>query len=63
MSKQDINDATGFENGAKFISAEDVYNYFTVEVMVGMFGQCTQTQGELDEMAERVIEKKWHCEF
>jgi hypothetical protein len=58
-----INDATGFANGDKWMTDEQIYGYFTTENMRRMFrDQATLTQDELDEMAEVVIENRWHME-
>lgn len=58
-----INDATGFANGDKWMTDEQIYDYFTTENMRRMFrDQATLTQDELDEMAEAVIENRWHME-
>lgn len=59
-----INDSTGFANGDKFQDEEEVHRYFSVWSMKEMFNNdINLTQPELDEMAEVVIENKWHCEF
>jgi hypothetical protein len=63
MTMTEINDATGFANGEKFDSAEEVREYFTVAAMREMFnGDQSElpTQCELDEMAEHVIVNGWH---
>ena len=58
-----INDATGFANGDKWMTDEQIYDYFTTENMRRMFrDQATLTQDELDEMAAAVIENRWHME-
>ena len=59
-----INNETGFANGDQFTSESQVRDYFTVENMREMFsGDCSQSQSELDEYADAVIENKWHCNF
>lgn len=59
-TRADIHDATGFDSGDLFTSEEQVREYFTVENMRDMFGECPYTQEELDEMAEAVIRHGWH---
>jgi len=59
----EIHYATGFDNGDLFTSAEQVREYFTVENIQAMFGECSYTQAELDEMAEAVISHRWHMAF
>lgn len=74
MTFDQINDATGFANGEKFSSPAEVRDYFTVDNIREMFGGVVVegerpegegdgciyiTQGELDEMAETVIERGW----
>src|SRR5690606_34162726 len=56
----EIHYATGFDNGDLFQSEAQVRAYFTVENMRDMFGECSYTQEELDEMAEAVISHRWH---
>src|SRR5690606_9403293 len=55
-----IHDATGFDNGDLFRSAEEVREYFTVANITEMFGSCPYTQDELNEMADEVIAHRWH---
>ena len=56
-----INDATGFANGTKFQSEDDVLGYFTVEAQRQMFpGDDIDSQEVLSEMAAEVIENRWH---
>ena len=58
----EIHYATGFDNGDLFTSEEQVREYFTVENIQAMFGECPYTQAELAEMAETVITHGWHME-
>lgn len=63
-----INEQTGFMNGEKFESEEQIREYFTVENMVAMFGDCygrnpEREQKQLSEMADVVIKYRWHCDF
>lgn len=59
-----INDLTGFANGDKFHSEDEVRDYFTVKTMEEVFGNdCNLTTEECNEMAALVLENKWHCEF
>ncbi len=67
-STAEINDMTGFANGDKFQSADQVREYFTVAEQRAMcdpnFEEDVITdQAVLDEMAEVVIETREHCEF
>lgn len=68
----ELNDMTGFANGAKFESEEDVRQYFTVSFMRDMYNAYSECHGEpefvgdqdaLDEMADAVIDNRWWCEF
>lgn len=59
----EINDATGFANGEKFTTEEQVKAYFTTQNMDDMFGAPHPTQSSLDEMAALVIANWWHCDF
>ena len=59
-SMGDINEYTGAFNGDLFESEEQVRQYFTVANIKAMFGECSLTQEELDEMAETVITNRWH---
>lgn len=55
---------SGYFNGEKFNSETEIRDYFTIANMKAMFsGECAWTQQELNEMAEEVIENKWHCNF
>ena len=55
----EIDRATGFAGGEKFVSEEQVRDYFTVSNMILMFGECQNTQTELDDMAETVIANRF----
>ena len=56
-----INEKTGFAERDPFQSGSEVRAYFTLKNMAFMFGDDYElTQPELDEMAELVIQKKWH---
>lgn len=59
-TRDHIHEATGFDNGDLFTSEEQVRQYFTVQNITDMFGECPYTQDELDEMAEAVIANRWH---
>ena len=59
-SMGDINEYTGAFNGDLFESEEQVRQYFTVANIEAMFGECSLTQEELNEMAETVITNRWH---
>jgi hypothetical protein len=66
-----IHKVTGFANGEQFETAEQVQDYFTIANLHEMFGQAqfldadgrdlTPSQATLDEWAETIIEKRWHC--
>ena len=56
----EINDYTGFANGDKFDSDEEVRFYFTIDNIMGLFGETGElTQQTLNEMAEIVIKNRW----
>jgi len=59
-TRTQIRDATEFDSGDLFTSEEQVREYFTIENLRSMFGECSLTQDELDEMAEEVIRHGWH---
>lgn len=64
MDFQEINDKTGFANGDEFETEKQAREYFTVENMHVMFGSDYEIEQELlNEMAERVIDNQWHCDF
>lgn len=61
---QQISDATAFDAADKFNSPEAVRAYFSVKAQRDMFGADAVTdQDVLDQMAEDVIEHRWHCAF
>ena len=61
MDFDKINEETGFANGDLFNDENEVREYFTIESMKYQFGGSYEfKQTELDEMAELVIENKWH---
>jgi hypothetical protein len=66
MTFQEINDTTGFANGEKFESPDEVRGYFTRQNLRDMVGgfyndeNPIPTQETLDAMAETVIENRWH---
>jgi hypothetical protein len=60
-TREQITDATGFDNGEKFNSEEEVYDYFSPEVQVEMFGtDAVINEVVLDVMARTVIRNRWH---
>ena len=72
MTRSEISESTGFDQGVEFESEQDVRDYFTVEAMESMGlgniapdGQEPQqaTQDDLDELADTVIAQRWHCAF
>ena len=61
FNRNEISDGTGFDHGIKFTNEQEVRDYFTVENMKDMFsGDSAYTQDKLDEMAELVIDNRWH---
>lgn len=60
MNATEINEVTGFANGDKFTSENEVRDYFTTRNIDFMFGECRVEQSELDEMAEFVITNRLH---
>ena len=60
--EQAISEATAFDRGDKFVSEDQVRDYFRVESMRLMFGECDQNQATLDEWAQAVIDNGWHME-
>lgn len=40
---------------ARFDSEKEVLEYFTVENMINMFGECEETQSDLDEIASLIL--------
>lgn len=64
MTRSQINDASGFDNGEQFGSPEEVRNYFTIDNLVNLFNEpCPFSQEQLNEMAEIVILNEWNCVF
>ena len=63
LTRSEIHDATGFDNGDEFASEAQVREYFTAAEMEAMYGECPLTQADLDAMADAVIEHRWHCAF
>jgi hypothetical protein len=62
-TENEINDATGFENGVKFASEQDVRDYFTAAAQREMFGDEAEIdQDILDDYAEAVIENRWNMD-
>lgn len=66
MTFTEINDITGFANGEKFTSDEQVREYFTQQNIREMIGSTYDdegtmpTQDALNEMAQLVVENRWH---
>lgn len=57
----EINDQTGFANGATFEDAAEVRDYFTPESQERMFGDEALVDAKrLRDMAETVIRNRWH---
>lgn len=59
----EINDYTGFANGELFESKEEIRKYFTRENMINCIDLPLSelpSQDDLDEMADMVIEYRWH---
>ncbi len=55
--------ASGYENGDRFHSEEEVRNYFSRSNFHHMFGYCDETDESLSEMAEHVIKTRDNCDF
>ena len=55
-----VSEATGFDAGALFQGPDEVRGYFVTTVLRDIFGECPWTQGQLDLMADAVIEQRWH---
>lgn len=59
----EINDATGFANGERFANVSEVFDYFTQENILAMFGpDHGLTDEDLIEMTDTVITNSWHME-
>lgn len=58
-----INEVTGFANGEKFTSPQQLRMYFTTDSLRMIFGARYEpvSQSELDDMAETVLSHGWHC--
>ena len=67
MTFDELNDKTGFANGDKFTSEQQVRDYFTVDNFETMFPESmggTQFDADtLESWADLVIENGWHCDF
>ncbi len=60
----EINDLTGFANGDKFDTEEEVFTYFNMVNLREMFPDIEELPAKLlKQMAEIVIKNKWHCNF
>ena len=59
-TRPQIHEATNFDAGDLFRSEQEVRQYFTVQNIADMFGECPYSQEQLDEMAEEVIRHRWH---
>lgn len=69
MDRKEISEKTGFDSGDTFSNESEVRDYFTVKSMRQMFGDDLEAnfpeladQEILDEMAETVIDNKWHMD-
>jgi len=59
-----ISDATGFDRGDPFTSADQVMQYFTASEQQAMFGGDAVTDPEvLAVFAQTVIANRWNCRF
>lgn len=66
LSYEVIHDATNFDAGDEFESEDAVRSYFRLEEMSSMFGPefaDQWSQEDLRQMAEMVINNRWHCQF
>lgn len=63
-TEQQISEATGFDQGDQFASAQQVRDYFAVENMrhMGFDEDAISNQDLLDEMADAVIAHRWHMD-
>ena len=61
LTREQISEATGFDQGDMFADEIEVLDYFTHENICWMFGACPYLTETLDEMAETVIGNHWHC--
>ncbi len=59
----EISAFTAFDKGEKFNDEEQVREYFTVDNIIEMFGECAFSQAELDRWANRVLQERRHCDF
>lgn len=64
-SFDEINDLTGFANGDKFESEQEVRDYFQLGELKSMTSGIGPgvDQETLDRYADVVIDEKWHCKF
>jgi hypothetical protein len=63
-TREYISEATGFDSGDEFTSEEQVREYFSPEEQRAMWGDDAITDADvLAEMADAVIEERWHCAF
>lgn len=68
MTRTEISERTGFDNGETFSSDQEVRDYFQRDELVGCIDPTSDArndipqQAELDEMAEMVIANRWHIE-
>jgi hypothetical protein len=67
MDRKEISEKTGFDSGDRFLNENEVRDYFTVTSMEQMFGDDLEAsfpeladQDILNEMAETVINNRWH---
>lgn len=59
-----INEQTGFAQGERFTSEDQVREYFTHTNIVAMFGPENAINPDvLTAMAAEVIANRWHCDF
>lgn len=61
LTREQISEATGFDQGDMFADEIEVLGYFTHENIKQMFGVCPYLTETLHEMAETVIDNHWHC--
>ena len=68
MTREEISEQTGFDNGDEFLNEQEVRDYFQLanlrERVYSGGGQGEMlTQRDLDLMADEVVSNRWHCAF
>lgn len=63
VTREYVSQATGFDSGDQFESEEQVRDYFSVQSLTELFGECIYSPEELAAMVEAVLDGRWHCAF